>query len=124
MLTLVPEAIEHYSRRYTSLRDAHHGGAARGDLRPDGSPADAERSLGRADAADAVPPDSMPTRRRGRHLVRYASLWIAGGLAKGGKLVTLDINEDSAAIARRHWREAEHGERIELRLGPAADSPR
>lgn len=122
MLTLVPEAIEHYSRRYTeletptmvALREATYAETDLPQMLSGPLVGQTLRMLCRLTQCRLAVEVGTFT--------GYASLWIAGGVAEGGKLVTLDISEDSAAIARRHWREAEHGERIELRLGPAADS--
>lgn len=52
----------------------------------------------------------------------YSALAMALALPEGGRLLTLDVNEDTTAIARRYWDEAGVGERIELRLGLAIES--
>lgn len=49
----------------------------------------------------------------------YSALCIARGLPEGGRLVCCEVNEEWAAIARRHWEEAGVASRIELRMGPA-----
>jgi caffeoyl-CoA O-methyltransferase len=54
----------------------------------------------------------------------YSALCLARGLAPGGRLLCLDVSEEWTAIARRHWAEAGVDDRIELRLGPAADALR
>jgi caffeoyl-CoA O-methyltransferase len=54
----------------------------------------------------------------------YSSICIARGLAAGGRLLCLDVSEEWTAIARRHWEMAGLDDRIELRLGPAADTLR
>jgi caffeoyl-CoA O-methyltransferase len=54
----------------------------------------------------------------------YSALCIARGLEPGGRLLALDISEEWTAIGRRHWAEAGVDDRIELRLGPAADALR
>lgn len=51
----------------------------------------------------------------------YAALWIAAALPADGRLICVDIDAETSAMARRHWQEAGLSERIELRLGPAAD---
>jgi caffeoyl-CoA O-methyltransferase len=51
----------------------------------------------------------------------YSSLCIARGLPPGGKLLTLDQSEESTKIATKFWLEAGVADRIELRLGLAAD---
>lgn len=54
----------------------------------------------------------------------YSALSIARGLAPGGRLLCLDVDEQWTAIARRYWAKAGVSDRIELRLGPAADTLR
>jgi caffeoyl-CoA O-methyltransferase len=51
-----------------------------------------------------------------------SALSIARGLAPGGKLVCFDISEEFTAIARRYWERAGVADRVELRLGPAAQT--
>jgi caffeoyl-CoA O-methyltransferase len=51
-----------------------------------------------------------------------SALAIARGLAPGGKLICLDISSDYTALARRYWAAAGVDDRIELRIGPAAES--
>lgn len=52
----------------------------------------------------------------------YSSLAMALALPDDGHIVALDVSEEYAAIARRHWAEAGMAGRIELRLAPAAES--
>jgi predicted O-methyltransferase YrrM len=52
----------------------------------------------------------------------YSAMTVALGLPKGGKLVACDISKEWTDIARRHWQEAGIADKIELRLGPAADT--
>jgi caffeoyl-CoA O-methyltransferase len=54
----------------------------------------------------------------------YSSLCIARGLAQGGKLVTCDVSDEWTQVARRYWEKAGVADRIELRLGPGAESLR
>jgi caffeoyl-CoA O-methyltransferase len=51
-----------------------------------------------------------------------SALAIARGLAPGGKLICLDISAEYTALARRYWAKAGVDDRIELRIGPAAES--
>jgi caffeoyl-CoA O-methyltransferase len=50
-----------------------------------------------------------------------SSLSIARGLAEGGKLTCFDISEEFTGVARRYWERAGVADRIELRVGPAAE---
>jgi caffeoyl-CoA O-methyltransferase len=54
----------------------------------------------------------------------YSALCIARGLADDGILLCCDVNEEWTAIGRRYWEEAGVAAKIELRLGPAADTLR
>lgn len=52
----------------------------------------------------------------------YSALCIARGLPADGRLLCCDVSEEWTAIARRYWARAGLAERIELRLGPAAET--
>ena len=52
----------------------------------------------------------------------FSSLCIARGLPPHGRLLCCDISAEWTAIARRYWQKAGVSDRIELRLGPAADT--
>ncbi len=54
----------------------------------------------------------------------YSSICLARGLAEGGRLICCDVNEDWTSLAREYWEKAGLADRIELRLGPAADTLR
>jgi caffeoyl-CoA O-methyltransferase len=49
-----------------------------------------------------------------------SSLAIARNLAPGGFLTCLDISDEFTSVARRYWKRAEVSDRIELRIGDAA----
>jgi caffeoyl-CoA O-methyltransferase len=51
-----------------------------------------------------------------------SALWMARALPEGGRLVCLDITDRYLDTARASWREAGVDDRIEVRVGPAADS--
>src|SRR5690554_3165025 len=52
----------------------------------------------------------------------YSSTCIARGLAEGGRLLCCDVSEEWTAIARQAWAEAGVDDRIDLMIGPAADT--
>jgi predicted O-methyltransferase YrrM len=54
----------------------------------------------------------------------YGTLSMALALPPGGRITTLDVNDDWASIGRRYWREAGVDERIEFISGLAGDSLR
>jgi caffeoyl-CoA O-methyltransferase len=52
----------------------------------------------------------------------YSSICIARGLASdGGRLTCFDVSAEWTAIARRYWQKAGLADRVELRLGNAAE---
>ena len=53
-----------------------------------------------------------------------SSLAIARGLADGGRLTCFDVSEEYTGVARRYWERAGVRDRIELRIGPAAETLR
>ena len=54
----------------------------------------------------------------------YSSICIARGLAEGGRLLCCDVSEEWTALAREHWSQAGVNDRIELVIGPGADTLR
>lgn len=52
----------------------------------------------------------------------YSALSMALALPADGEITACDISEEWTAIARRYWREAGVGAKIDLRLGPAKDT--
>ena len=54
----------------------------------------------------------------------YGAISIARGLADGGSLTCLEVSEEYAAIARRNVETAGLADRVEIRVGPAADALR
>ncbi len=52
----------------------------------------------------------------------YSAIWMARALPPDSKLITLEVNEAHAALAREYFRRAGLSDRIELCLGPAAET--
>jgi caffeoyl-CoA O-methyltransferase len=52
----------------------------------------------------------------------YSSICIARGLVPGGRLIACDVSDEWTTIARSAWLSAGVADRIDLRLGPAADT--
>ncbi|MEE2704121.1 MAG: class I SAM-dependent methyltransferase [Myxococcota bacterium] len=52
----------------------------------------------------------------------YSSLCMARALPPAGTLLCCDVSEEWTAIARRYWQKAGVADKVELRLGPAADT--
>ena len=51
----------------------------------------------------------------------YSALCFAEGLAEGGKVITLDIQEETNRVARSFVEKTEYAGRIEFLLGPATE---
>lgn len=51
----------------------------------------------------------------------YSALCLAEGLADDGRVITVDNNEELEAFARSFWQQSPYADRIEFRLGLAAD---
>jgi len=52
----------------------------------------------------------------------YSTIWLARGLADGGRVTTLELNPDYAKVARDNFAKAGLDDRIEIRIGQALDS--
>ena len=51
----------------------------------------------------------------------YSALCFAEGLADGGKVITLDVNEETNRVARSYVERTEYKDRIEFHLGNAVE---
>ncbi|WP_214409575.1 O-methyltransferase [Sphaerisporangium fuscum] len=54
----------------------------------------------------------------------YSSICIARGLPEDGRLTCFDVSDEWTSIARKYWEKARVADRVELRLGPAAETLR
>ena len=54
----------------------------------------------------------------------YSALCFAEALPADGRVITCEINEQSAAVARRYFAQASSGNKINIRMGPALDTMR
>lgn len=52
----------------------------------------------------------------------YSAICVARGLAEGGRLICCDVSEEWTSVAREYWQRAGVADRIELRLGPGAET--
>jgi predicted O-methyltransferase YrrM len=50
----------------------------------------------------------------------YSTICLAEGLAEGGTVISLDVNEETNAVAQSYIDRTEYADRINLRLGEAA----
>lgn len=53
-----------------------------------------------------------------------SALAIARGMTEDGQLTCLDVSEEFTGIARRYWTRAGVDDRVQLRIGPAAETLR
>jgi predicted O-methyltransferase YrrM len=52
----------------------------------------------------------------------YSTIWLARALPEDGELVTLEIEEAHARVARQNLDRAGVSDRVDIRVGPASDS--
>ena len=52
----------------------------------------------------------------------FGTLTMAAAVGPSGRVVTLEVDSDMAAVARRHFDASEYADRIELIVGPALDT--
>jgi caffeoyl-CoA O-methyltransferase len=52
----------------------------------------------------------------------YSSISMALALPEGGRIISLDVNEETTAVARRYAEEAGVADRIDYRLGPGLET--
>ncbi len=52
----------------------------------------------------------------------YSALAMAEGLPTGGRVITCDIDPVNTQIAKEFWAKSPHGRKIELKIGPAAET--
>jgi len=52
----------------------------------------------------------------------YSSIAMASALPSDGRIITCDVDPDATAIARRYMDESGHGDKIEIKLGPALET--
>ncbi|WP_422631015.1 O-methyltransferase [Sediminivirga luteola] len=57
-------------------------------------------------------------------LAGYSTIWIARAVGPEGHVVTCELSEQNAAVARRNLERAGVSERVDILVGPALDSAR
>jgi predicted O-methyltransferase YrrM len=124
VIPIVPEQYEQYAEEHTTPPGPHL------------------EELARETRAETAVPQMMVGHLEGRLLTTlvamlrpqrvlevgtftgYSALCMAEALPEGGRIVTCEINERHAEIARRHVEASLYADRIEIRLAPAQDTLR
>ena len=57
-------------------------------------------------------------------LAGYSTIWLARAVGEHGRVTTLELEEQNAAVARANLERARVSERVDIIVGPAADSAR
>lgn len=52
----------------------------------------------------------------------YSALCFAEALPEEGRVVTCEVDAESAAVARRYFAQSPHGRKVEIRMGPALET--
>jgi caffeoyl-CoA O-methyltransferase len=120
-MDFIPEDIQHYSERHTTAEN------------------DLLKRVNRDTHADVLRPRMLSGHLQGRVLsmissmVRptrileigtytgYSALCLAEGLVSGGKLITLDINEELEARVRAYFAASPYDQQIDFRVGNALE---
>ena len=55
-------------------------------------------------------------------LAGYSTLWLARAVGPQGRVVSLELQEQNAAVARENLTAAGVGDRVEIRVGPATET--
>lgn len=122
MLTLVPTDIENYAQKHTSplppvFEELREYTLAKTDL-PQMQVGVLEGNLLRmfARMLNAKRVIEVGT------FTGYSALAMAHGMDDDGEIITCEISEKHAGIAQQFFDKSEHGKKITIKLGPAADS--
>lgn len=124
MLTLVPEAIEEYARRHTSPLPPHLEALQRYTLE------EREDALMLSGPIEGGLLQLLVWASGARRVLElgcftgFSAQMMAAALPEGGRLTTCEIDPETAATARRHADSGPDGRKIEIRIGPAADTLR
>ena len=120
-MEIIPEAIQHYVEQHTSAES------------------DLLKTINRQTHAQVLMPRMLSGHLQGRllsmisHMIRpktileigtytgYSALCMVEGLQPDGKLITIDVNEELEDRVRGYFRHAQVEDRIDFRIGKAAD---
>jgi caffeoyl-CoA O-methyltransferase len=125
MLTLVPEAIEHYAERHSTppspLLD---------ELRRVTAQRMPERMTMLSGQVPGLLLQTLVFALGARRVLEvgmfagYSALMMAEALPDDGQLITCDIADDAIALAQSYFDRSRHGRKITIRKGPALETMR
>jgi caffeoyl-CoA O-methyltransferase len=118
----IPSEVEAYAERYTTARADVFDRLGAETRETQEAP---QMMVGHVEGAFL---SFLVSMTQAKHVVEvgtftgWSSIAMAGALPPGGSVVTLDINEETTAVARRYAQEAGVDDRIEYRVGPAVET--
>ena len=122
MLTLVPEAIEKYAAEHTTPLPAHLGRVV----------ADTYANMKDPEMLSGVIEGSLLQflvwASGARRILEigtftgFSAQMMAAALPPNGKLITCELNPNTAEVARKNFAKGPHAKKIEVKVGPALDT--
>ncbi|HKC78047.1 MAG TPA: class I SAM-dependent methyltransferase [Gaiellaceae bacterium] len=122
MARYIPDEVEAYSERYTSARGELFDRLGAETRETQDAP---QMMVGHVEGAFLSFLVSMTRAKRVVEVgtfTGWSSIAMAGALPPGGSIVSLDVNEETTAVARRYAEEAGVADRIDYRIGPAVET--
>ncbi|HET8558613.1 MAG TPA: class I SAM-dependent methyltransferase [Gaiellaceae bacterium] len=122
MAPYIPDEVEAYAERYTTARGDVFDRLGAETRETQEAP---QMMVGHVEGAFLSFLVSMTQAKRVVEVgtfTGWSSIAMAGALPPEGSIVTLDINEETTAVARRYAQEAGVADRIEYRVGPAVET--
>src|SRR5690348_13929079 len=122
MARYIPDEIEAYAERYTSVRDELFDRLAVETRATQENP---QMMVGTIEGAFLSFLVTMTQAKRVLEVgtfTGWSSIAMARALPPDGTLITCDVNEETTAVARRYAEEAGVADRIDYRLGPAIET--
>ncbi len=122
MLTLIPETIEDYAKAHTIKESELFLALVKETYAKTDLP---EMQVGHLEGAFLRLLVKITQAKKILEIgtfTGYSTLAMAEGLSSDGEIITLDINSNTTEIAKKHWIQSPHGEKIKSILGPALDT--
>jgi caffeoyl-CoA O-methyltransferase len=122
MARYIPDEVEAYSERYTSVRADFFDRLGAETRETQDAP---QMMVGPVEGAFL---SFLVSMTRAKSVVEvgtftgWSSIAMAGALPPGGSVVTLDVNEETTAVASRYAEEAGVVDRIDFRVGPGIET--